>query len=431
MLSPQRRTGVLRRSNIVVTVAMAVLIGACSSSSHPTAAGTTTTSTQSSSGSTTEPPSGPTYTIGVLTDLTGLGASSEHTTVQGVQAGIVVATQAGYKLRYVVADTTSLPGGALAAAQLLVEQDHAFVIVAASGLTFAASDFLASRHIPVVGAAQDGPEWLTSTTMFSVFGRSNATEVGTTFGQFMKMEGVTNIGSVGYSISPLSADAAKSEALSAEAAGLKAGFVDPGFGFGSTNVQPDALAMRSAHVDGMTASVEPNTAFALVTALRQLGVALKVALLPTGYGGDLTQGGKDAIQTAQGIYFYVPFEPVEMGTPATQRFVNALRAIGVAGDPTYAEYIGYTSIDMITRGLQQAGPNPTQAGFISALDQVHDYNAAGLLGPHTVDLGSLAQNVFGPDNCVYVTKLVGSTFQLVAGADPICGTVVAGEKVSP
>jgi ABC-type branched-subunit amino acid transport system substrate-binding protein len=415
----------------------AVLIaGACSSSSSSSkvagssGAGPTSTA-QASRSALAGQVTAPTYTIGVLTDLTGLGASSERTTVQGVEAGVYQAGQQGYRFKYVVADTTSLPGGALTAAQKLVDEDHVFAVVASSGLTFAASNYLASRGIPVVGAAQDGPEWLSSTTMFSVFGRSDATKVGTTFGQFMKSQGVTNVGSVGYSIAPLSADAAKSEALSAEAAGLKAGYVDPSFAFGSTNVQPVALAMKAAGVDGITASVEPNTAFALVTALRQLGVKLKVALLPTGYGGDLTQGGKDAIQSAQGIYFYVPFEPVEMGTPATRRFQDALKAVGVPGDPTYAEYIGYTSVDMIVRGLRQAGANPTQAGFIAALDGVHDYDAAGLLGSHTVDLGSMARNVFGPDNCVYVTKLAGSTFQLVPGADPICGSVVPGKSVSP
>jgi ABC-type branched-subunit amino acid transport system substrate-binding protein len=333
-------------------------------------------------------------------------------------------------LKLAVADTTSLPGGALTAAQKLVDEDHAFVVIASSGLTFAASDFLASHHVPVVGAAQDGPEWLTSTTMFSVFGRADATKVGTTFGQFMKTEGVTNVGSVGYSISPLSADAAKAEALSAEVAGLKAGYVDPNFPFGSTDVQPVALGMKSAGVDGITASVEPNTAFALVSALRNLGVNPKVTLLPTGYGGDLAQGGQDAIHAAQGIYFFVPFEPVEMGTPATQQFQSVLKAVGVSGDPTYAEYIGYASVDMIVRGLQGAGSVPTQASFIAALDSMHSYDAAGLLGSHTVDLGSMARNVFGPDNCVYVTKLVGSTFQLVAGADPICGTLVPGRSVS-
>jgi ABC-type branched-subunit amino acid transport system substrate-binding protein len=71
---------------------------------------------------------------------------------------------------------------------------------------------------------------------------------------------------------------------SAKAAGIKIGYLNASFAFGSTNVQPVALAMKAAGVDGATASVDPNTSYALITALRQAGVDLKAFLLPTGYG---------------------------------------------------------------------------------------------------------------------------------------------------
>jgi branched-chain amino acid transport system substrate-binding protein len=62
---------------------------------------------------------------------------------------------------------------------------------------------------------------------------------------------------------------------------------------------------------------------------------------------------------------------------------------------------------------------------------VHDYDAAGLLGEHKLDLASQVDTAAGPDNCIYVTKLVGSTFQLVKGAEPICGRIVPGKTVGP
>jgi branched-chain amino acid transport system substrate-binding protein len=34
-------------------------------------------------------------------------------------------------------------------------------------------------------------------------------------------------------------------------------------------------------------------------------------------------------------------------------------------------------------------------------------------------------------NCQWMTKLSGSTFQLVPGADPICGRLIPGLTVSP
>jgi ABC-type branched-subunit amino acid transport system substrate-binding protein len=220
--------------------------------------------------------------------------------------------------------------------------------------------------------------------------------------------------------------------VSAEQAGLKAGYVNANFPFGSTNVTPVALAMKSAGVDGMTASADPNTGFALVTASRQVGNDPKVALLPTGYGGDLLQAGPGALQTGQGVYFESQWEPVEMHTPATTQFQNALKSAGVATDPTYAEYAGYTSIALLIDALKTSGPNPSHSALITALEGVKGYNGAGLLGTHSFDLSyaNRPNTAIGIDGCLYMTKLSGSTFQLVTGADPICGTEIPGKSVS-
>lgn len=374
--------------------------------------------------------SGPTYTIGLLTDMSGLASSGSKSSVQGLRAGITVATKEGYKIKYVVADTGTSPAGALTAARKLVEHDHVFAVVAISLLTFSAANFLTSRGIPVLGTSQDGPEWNTAKNMFSVFGRNDNTKVTTTIGNFMKMKGVTTLGAIGYDISPLSAAAAKGSAISAESVGLKVGYLNPKFPFGSTNVQPAVLAMKSARVDGVIAYVNPNTALSLIAALRQAGVKVKVALMPTGYGADLLQGGPGATRSAQGAYFLTPFQPLELRTPATERFQQALRAVGVTGYPTYAEYSGYASVALLVRALKEAGPNPTRSALIKGLFTVSDFDAWGLLGDHKVDLRPNKTNVFGPDGCTYISTLVGSAFRPVAHADPICGSVIPGKTIS-
>ena len=145
--------------------------------------------------------------------------------------------------------------------------------------------------MPVVGAAEDGPEWLTATNMFSTYGALDGTKVPTNIGQLFKMLGVTTVGALGYSISPSSAEAAKSAVVSAEVAGLKAPYINAQFPFGGTNVQPVALEMKADGVDGVTAPIDANTSFALITALRQVGDPLKVALLATGYGGISSRPG--------------------------------------------------------------------------------------------------------------------------------------------
>ena len=400
---------------VAATAAVVLIAAGCSSSS------------KSSSGS-----GSGTITVGVLADLTGAGSNTAGSFPAGIKAGVGRAATEGYKIKYVLADSTTSPTGELQAAQRLVEQDHVFAVLLTSVLGFAAAPYLASHGIPVVGCACDGSEWITDRNMFSVIGTEDYTKVQTTYGLFMKQHGVTSVGTVGYSIEPSSADVAKSIALSAKAQGIKIGYLNANFPLGSTNVAPIALAMKSAGVDGLATGILTASTFAIISALKNAGVNLKVALPPTGYGGDLLEGGAGASQAAQGVYFLTGYEPVEMHTAATARLQQALKTYaGVTGDPTFAQYIGYVTVDAFVQGLKAAGKNPTRAGFINAMLGIRNYTADGLWDGHSIgwamDQRGQAMNA---DNCLFFTQYSGTTFHLVPGEDPLCGSNIPGETIS-
>jgi branched-chain amino acid transport system substrate-binding protein len=268
--------------------------------------------------------------------------------------------------------------------------------------------------------------------MFSVFGTQDYTKVTTTEGQVFKLLGITNLGLLGYGIVPSASESAKGEAISAQEAGISVGYLNANFPFGSTNVQPAVLAMKGAGVNGYTGSVEENTSFAMIEGLRQAGVSLKAALLAVGYGADLYQAGPGAEQAAQGAYFTVSYEPVEMHTSATERLQSALKDYaGVSGDPSLNEYIGYAAVDGFITGLKAAGPQPTQASLIASMLGIRSYNADGLYGTHSVGFAMDQRGqVAGADNCLWLVQYSGTAFHLVNGADPICGTNVPGKTVS-
>ncbi len=396
-------------------------------------AATSAASTGGTTGGTTAGTTGGgthTYTVGVLSDQTGPTATDSMTFPLGVKAGVVLAAKEGYTIKYVVADTGSSPTGALAAAQKLVEQDHVFAVLAYSGATYAAEPFLESKGIPVIGVNIDATEWATAPNMFSVGGTSDYTKVFTQTGLEFKQLGATNIGSVGYSVSPSSSDTAKSGAVSAQLAGLKVGYLNANFPLGGTDTGPAVLAMKAAGVDGFTAPLDANTEFTIVKGLRDQGVNLKVVLASTGYGGDLVTGGPGAQQTAQGIYFLLGEEPVEMHTPATEQFTADLKAAGVTGEPPTNEFYGYMAVDALVQGLKAAGSSPTQASVINAMLQIHNYNGAGLYGTHSVSFALADRGkVSSADNCNWITQYEGTTFKLVPGMDPICGQTVPGKTV--
>jgi branched-chain amino acid transport system substrate-binding protein len=390
-------------------------------------AGASSSSAETSSGGE------PTETVGVLADLTGVGAVTGDTTTQGIKAGVGLAATEDYHVKYVIADTTSTLSGALSAAQMLVEEDHVFAVIMISQLGFAAAPYLAKNNIPVVGVNVDGPEWLTDRNMFSVYGFSDYTRVSTEAGKIYKLLGGTEYGGAAYSISPASYDSEEDSAKSAQLAGLKVAYQNTVLPYGTTNVAPVALAMKSAGVNILYPSIAQASSFALVQALKQEGVNFK-AVLPTGYGGDLIEGGPDAKQIAQDVYFTDTFEPSEMHTAATEKLQKALKAYaGVTTDPTLNEYAGYLSIDGLVQGLKAAGKNPTQAEFINAMLGIHHYDAQGLWGGRTLSFALEGRGAgASTNNCEYTVQYRGTSFHLVSGAEPVCGTIIPGHlKATP
>lgn len=59
------------------------------------------------------------------------------------------------------------------------------------------------------------------------------------------------------------------------------------------------------------------------------------------------------------------------------------------------------------------------------------YDAAGLYGSHSVSFAMAGHGQgSGADNCIWVTRYEGSTFHLVPGMEPLCGSVIPGKTVS-
>jgi branched-chain amino acid transport system substrate-binding protein len=404
-----------------VALAATAFVAACGSSGS---AGGGSAPASASAGS------GTTYKIGVITDLTGALASVNKNVPQAIKAGTLTAADEGYTIKYVVVDGQSTPAGELSAAQRLVTQEHVLAVIPISDLAFAAAPYLTAHNIPVLGGAVDGPEWNTSKNMFSTFGFPDYAKVETTQGQFYKKVGATNVGAIGYGNVPSSAEAAKAASVSAQTAGLKTGYLNAQFPIGSTDVGPAVLQMKNAGIDGIEVALQRNTGFAIIKALRQQGVALKAPVLADGYGQDLLSAGPADIQNAQDVYFTVGWEPVEMHTPATEKFEAALKKAGYDGEPGLGEYLAYTAVDAFVAGLKAAGANVTQASLISALLTLRSYNPAGLYGDHTIGFAMDQRGLGGAgNNCLYYTQFKGKTFSLVPGADPVCGTVIPGKKV--
>jgi branched-chain amino acid transport system substrate-binding protein len=414
----------IKRSHIG-TAAIAVLattIAACGSSSGPAGSSGSGGGVQTASG---------TIKLGLITDLTGPFSSSFTSAEKGVKAYVQMVNDAGgingHKLSYVVADTTSTVTGAQTAAQQLVQNDKVFAVVDDSAAFSGAEPYLLQQGIPVAGGAFDGPEWNSpkNTNLFASTGVTDYNSVNAAVGQFMKAHGVTTCGAVGYP-NATAGPSAVAVVKSCVAAGLKNGYLNTQVPTGSTDVGAIALAMQKAGVNGIVLPVVVSTGFALLGALKQLGVKLKVALLSTGYGGDLLASSA-AVQAGQGYMFSSVGEPIEANTPATQKMSAALAKVGVTSTPTFAEQESYIATAAIAAGLQAAGKDPTQKSFATALRKIHNFNADGLLDPGAVNFSNFNQDAGGAGaaGCIFAAQLEGTKF-IPVKATPLCGQAVPG-----
>jgi branched-chain amino acid transport system substrate-binding protein len=364
----------------------------------------------------------------MLSDVTGAYADGP-TMLAGVKARFALQNAEGgvdgRKLAYVVADTTSTVPGTLSAAQTLVGHDHVFGIIGANFDLSGAVNYLKAQDVPVVGFFSASAEFgnPSFTNMFSATGSGNPNYLATTtYGNFFKSQGATNVAGVGYP------DAASTNAVLAtmkgiQAVGLKAGYVDTNLPIGTTDVGALALNIKKSGANAIFLPILEDTAFSLLAQLKEDGVKLKAAVLLTGYG-ESTLSSPPAVASAQGYDFMTFQQQVEAGTPATRNMVAALaKYAGVKGEP-YQNYItGWVLADLFIRGLQAAGSSPTPAKFISGLRKVDDYTAGGLYAKpiNFGQFGNLGIGV-GPGNCVYISKLVGKAFQVIPAANPVCGS---------
>ena len=374
--------------------------------------------------------SGSPITLAYVSSLTGAGASQDGGSQSGFMARIdeqnAMGGVNGHKLVPLVIDDQTSPTVIATALQDALSKG-AFGIVSQSPLFFLADKIPNQQGVPVTGSYDDGPEWGTQpfTNMFaSDHGSTDPkSPVNTLVGGFLKSHGGTVLGTYGYGISPSSAGAARGAAEAFKAAGGKVGVEDTSIPFGGANFTAAALIAKQNGVDAMTPSMDNNSNFALATALKQAGVKLKATLFATGYEPDVINS--PVWSTLQGDYFLSAFRPWSLPNAGTQQMQAAMEKYAHFSKTQFATFgqtESWLGADLMIKGLQMAGANPTRAAVIKDLRSIKSYNGNGLL-PITVNYST----IFGhdPANCSWVVK-AGKTGFTPVSSQPFCGHDIAG-----
>jgi len=376
-----------------------------------------------------------TISIGYITSLTGIASSTFADGAEGAMARIDQQNAAGgvdgRKLKLVVKDDASnLTTDATDAAELA---GSTFGVVDFSAFTYSGAPALQKAGAPVTGDEFDGPEWGEQpySNMFT-FGPPSYTTYGgkyytyTDVGNFMKSIGVTKLSNLAYGISPSAVTAAKNAAYAAGKAGISNPdcYNDYNVAFGSTNFTADALAIKQDGCNGVSSPMVDSSDVALAAALQQGGSSNVKQVYYTGYSQDVLSGAANAaFQNAYvvaGINFTTP-------SAGTKSMLNAFRKYipGYTGAiPDLGLYGSYIATDMMIKGLELAGKNPTRPAFISNLRKVTNYTASGVL-PTTVSFGHFGTvAMFPKTSCTYMVQLKGKKFVVAGGGKLICGKLI-------
>ncbi len=308
----------------------------------------------------------------------------------------------------------------------------AFGIVSESPLFYLAAKYPQQQGVPVTGGSFDGPEWGEQpyTNMFAAdTGSVNpAYPSNTLFGSIIRKYGGTVLATYGYGGAVTSVRGATVTAISMQHAGGKVGVLNTSVPIGSVNFTADAIIAKQKNVNALDPQMGNQSNFALAAAYRQEGVKTKVVLFSSGYEQDVI--GTPSWQSVQGAYFESFFRPFSVPNEGTEQMAAAMEKYAHFSKnqfPNFGQYEAWIGTDLMLKGLQMAGRNPSRSAVIKSLRSIKAYSANGLL-PVTINYST----IFGhdtPEYCAWLLKAVKAGF-LPLSSQPQCGTYIPGTNTA-
>jgi branched-chain amino acid transport system substrate-binding protein len=388
----------------------------------------------SASPSSAAPPKSP-ITIALITSETGVAAPEDSDAPQGFLARVALQNAEGgangHRIVPLVIDDQSSPTSVVTAVQDAISK-HAIGIVSDSALFFLAAKYPQQAAIPVTGGSFDGPEWGEQpyTNMFAADSGSVDPKfpVNTVFSSFLRAHGGTVIGSYAYGISSTSVRGATSAADAFKSEGGKIGVLATSIPFGSVTFGSEALLAKQHGVNAVFAAMDGDSNIALATSLQQAGARPKAVVFPTGYEPSLVHS--PAWSAVQGDYFVSELRPADLPDAGTRQLTAALQKYEHRPPSQFYDYaIGesWLGTDLMLKGIELAGSNPTSAAVIHSLRNLKSYNGAGLLA-HNLDYAT----AFGHDQspgCLWYLQAQKNGFVPVS-SKPWCGHDLPGTSVA-
>jgi branched-chain amino acid transport system substrate-binding protein len=369
--------------------------------------------------------------VGLIDDTNGQAPTTSIARVAAFQAVVNWANANGgvngHPINLVTQLDSSTPTANLTAAQSLVQNKGATVIVEISNAMAGGASWLSSNGTPVIAAPSLSPVVSQYRTFFTPNGgyNTNPTLWNTDVATFFKKIGVKKIGSLS-SNSTASAQIASDVVNSAPLVGLKKGYIDTNVPQGNTNWTPYVLGFQNTNTDSIETHLSDSTGTLLfLAAAAQQGLKLKV-LSPVLYN-TATLNNPASNGLMQGIYTYTQYDPSTSKAPI-KKMQGILSQYGDAANSTFPgsnEVSGYGVGLLLLEALRVGGVNPTSASVLKNLSHVRNWPSGGIYGRpinFTLEHTNKAPTLLG--SCLWFLQAKGNVFVQVLKGKPICTPTV-------
>ena len=321
-------------------------------------------------------------------------------------------------------------GANLTGAKDLIDNRHVFAVVNNSSFAFLAYRYIKGSGTPLIGGGFDGNYYSQkgNEDIISVGGNGSPPPTGIIFTNgtdVAKKLGATKIGSIGYGVSPSSTGVAKdTQKYAAPASGLDPVYLNTAVDFGTTDVGPIVLGLKNAGADAVYLPARRQHQPRHRAGPAQNGVEMKAVLMASGYGQAMLDSPITKTLDSREVVSQV-YKPAELSSdPAVKKFRADLKKYaGITGVPDYGAYTGYIGCDMAITGIELAGKNPTQKGFIDGLHKLGSYKAADLTcAPVDISLENFGKTP--SESCQYFITFKNGKFVVMNKGKPIIGKIV-------
>ena len=325
--------------------------------------------------------------VGALATMSGAIAADFAPIVSGVRAYLDwTNAHGGVNGRQVVltkvADDGGSPSNNAVQARTLVQQDHVFAVVGVATAFFTGATYLARTGTPTFGYALEN-EWAGPANLFAAYGSEiDFSTLGPQIAYLAHQVHARSVALMAYNV-PQSAGVCSATKGALRRYGIPVGYEDLSVPYGG-DVSSDVLRMKAAGVDLVVSCMDVTGNVQLSRTMIQNAMTGASQLWLDGYNSSTLAAYAPLMRNTYFVVQHVPFEAAaEMpgAFPGLSTYLAAMRRYAPRDIRSEVAMDGWLSAATFVAGLRAAGPHPTQASVVAAINRLHSFTGDGLMTP--------------------------------------------------